>query len=137
VVRDRVTFWSALAADQDRSLSVSIPSEATPVAMDAADLVDVVDALVDNVFAHTPDGTDFAVSLTGGDQLLVRLEVADAGPGAAGLDVAMRGHSTADSTGLGLDIVRRAAIAAGGELMISSSPPGGMLVVVTLGVAQG
>ena len=137
VVRDRVTFWSALAADQDRSLSVSIPSEATPVAMDAADLVDVVDALVDNVFAHTPDGTDFAVSLTGGDQLLVRLEVADTGPGAAGLDVAMRGHSTADSTGLGLDIVRRAAIAAGGELMISSSPSGGMLVVVTLGVAQG
>ena len=137
VVRDRVTFWSALAADQDRSLSVSIPSEATPVAMDAADLVDVVDALVDNVFAHTPDGTDFAVSLTGGDQLLVRLEVADAGPGAAGLDVAMRGHSTADSTGLGLDIVRRAAIAAGGELKISSSPAGGMLVVVTLGVAQG
>lgn len=137
VVRDRVTFWSALAADQDRNLTVSIPSEVTPVAMDAADLVDVVDALVDNVFAHTPDGTDFAVSLAGGDQRLVRLEVADAGPGAAGLDVAMRGHSTADSTGLGLDIVRRAAIAAGGELKISSSPAGGMLVVVTLGVAQG
>jgi signal transduction histidine kinase len=48
----------------------------------------------------------------------------------------MRGHSTADSTGLGLDIVRRAAIAAGGELVIVSSPSGGMLAVVTLGVAQ-
>jgi len=137
VVRDRVAFWSALAADQERDLTVAIASEVTQVAMDAADLVDVVDALVDNVFAHTPDGTDFAVSLTRSDARLVRLEVADTGPGAQGLDVAMRGHSSANSTGLGLDIVRRAAIAAGGELTISSSPSGGMLVVVTLGVAQG
>jgi len=137
VVRDRVAFWSALAADQDRDLAISIPSVVTPVAMDSADLIDVVDALVDNVFAHTPDGTDFAVSLTGSELRLVRLEVSDSGPGAANRDVAKRGHSTADSTGLGLDIARRAAIAAGGELVIGSSPSGGMLVVVTLGVPQG
>jgi len=136
VVRDRVAFWSALAADQGRNLRVSIPSVPTAVAMDAADLVDVVDALVDNVFAHTPDGTDFAVSLSRGDGRLARLEVADAGPGAGGGDVAMRGHSTAHSSGLGLDIVRRAAIAAGGDLTIGSSQFGGMLAVVTLGVVQ-
>jgi signal transduction histidine kinase len=136
VVRDRVAFWSALAADQGRNLTVAIPSVVTPVTMDSADLVDVVDALVDNVFAHTPDGTDFGVSLSRSDGRLVRLEVADAGPGAEGVDVATRGRSTADSTGLGLDIVRRAAIAAGGELVIGSSRSGGMLVVVTLGVAQ-
>jgi signal transduction histidine kinase len=156
VVRDRVDFWSALAVDQDRDLSVSIPSVATPVAMDASDLVDVLDALVDNVFAHTPDGTAFAVSLTSGEPTrgeptsgeptsgdptsgeprLVRLEVADAGPGAADSDVAARGHSTGNSTGLGLDIVRRAAVAAGGGLVVARSPSGGMLAVVTLGVAQ-
>ena len=137
VVRDRVAFWSALAVDQDRDLTVSIPSVATPAAIDATDLVDVVDALVDNVFAHTPDGTAFAVSLTSSDRRLVRLEVADAGPGAAGSDVAARGHSTGNSTGLGLDIVRRAAVAAGGGLVVARSPSGGMLAVVTLGVAQG
>jgi signal transduction histidine kinase len=136
VVRDRVAFWSALAADQGRNLRVSIPSVATQVAIDATDLVDVVDALVDNVFAHTPDGTDFAVSLSRGDGHLARLEVADAGPGVGGADVSIRGHSTADSSGLGLDIVRRAAIAAGGELTIGSSQFGGMLAVVTLGVVQ-
>jgi signal transduction histidine kinase len=135
VVRDRVAFWSALAADQNRELAISIPSVATPVALDSSDLKDVVDALVDNVFAHTPDGTDFAVSLTS-EPALVRLEVADCGPGADSVDIAERGHSSVNSTGLGLDIVRRAAIAAGGELAITSSPSGGMLAMVTFGLAE-
>jgi signal transduction histidine kinase len=137
VVRDRVAFWSALAADQDRNLTVDIPPTPTPAAIDASDLVDVVDALVDNVFAHTPDGTAFSVSLMSSDPNLLKLEVADHGPGAGGSDVARRGHSTGDSSGLGLDIVRRAAVAAGGGLVVASSPSGGMLAVVTLGVAKG
>jgi len=137
VVRDRVGFWSALAADQDRNLTVDIPSTPTPAAIDPSDLVDVVDALVDNVFAHTPDGTSFSVSLRASDPKLLQLEVADDGPGAGDLDVALRGHSTGDSSGLGLDIVRRAAVAAGGGLVVASSPSGGMLAVVTLGVAKG
>jgi signal transduction histidine kinase len=137
VVRDRVAFWSALAVDQSRDLTVSIPGDRTHAAIDATDLVDVVDALVDNVFAHTPDGTAFTVSLTGDTLELVRLEVADAGPGPGGREVLTRGHSTANSTGLGLDIVRRAAIAAGGELVVATSPLGGMLAVVTLGIARG
>jgi signal transduction histidine kinase len=137
VVRDRVAFWSALAVDQGRDLTVSIPAAAALATIDATDLQDVVDALVDNVFAHTPDGTAFAVSLTTRDPRLVRLEVADSGPGAADADVASRGHSTAHSTGLGLDIVRRTALAAGGDLVVANSPSGGMLLVVTLGIAQG
>lgn len=137
VVRDRVTFWSALAADQARDVTVAIPSTPALAAIDASDLVDVVDALVDNVFAHTPDGTAFSVSLRSCDPNLLQLQVADDGPGAADLDVARRGHSTGDSSGLGLDIVRRAAAAAGGGLVVASSPSGGLLAVVTLGVAKG
>jgi len=136
VVRDRVAFWSALADDQGRDLTVSIPSVETRAAIDATDLVDVVDALVDNVFAHTPDGTAFAVSLRGDDPAMVRLEVADSGPGAPSPDVTVRGHSTAESTGLGLDIVRRAAIAAGGELVLATSSSGGLLAIVTFAIAE-
>lgn len=137
VVGDRVAFWSALAADQGRDLTVSVPSAVLRAAIDGTDLVDVVDALVDNVFAHTPDGTAFAVSLTNNDPGMIRLEVADSGPGAANADVTRRGHSTAQSTGLGLDIVRRAAIAAGGDLVVATSPSGGLLAVVTLATAKG
>jgi signal transduction histidine kinase len=136
VVRDRVAFWSALADDQGRDLTVSIPSVESRAAIDATDLVDVVDALVDNVFAHTPVGTAFAVSLRGNDPATVRLEVADSGPGAPSPDVTVRGHSTAESTGLGLDIVRRAAIAAGGELVLATSPSGGLLAIVTFAIAE-
>jgi signal transduction histidine kinase len=138
VVRDRVAFWSALAEEQGRQVTVSLPSSAADVAIDAADLADVVDALVDNVFAHTPDGTDFAVTLTSADPVLVRLEVADSGQcfgRAPHPEIVTRGHSTADSSGLGLDIVRRAAIAAGGDLTVATSASGGMLAVVTLGTA--
>jgi signal transduction histidine kinase len=137
VVRDRVAFWSALAADQERDLTVAIPAVPTKAAIDEADLVDVVDALIDNVFAHTPDGTAFSVGLDISDPGTVRLEVADSGPGVASPDVAERGHSTAQSTGLGLDIVRRAAIAAGGDLVVATSPSGGMLAIVSLAVSQG
>jgi signal transduction histidine kinase len=75
--------------------------------------------------------------LTSSDPALVRIEVADSGPGAAHPHVMARGQSTADSTGLGLDIVRRASIAAGGDLVVATSEAGGMLAVVTLGVPKG
>jgi hypothetical protein len=48
------------------------------------------------------------------------------------LDVAARGHSTIHSTGLGLDIVRRAAIAADGDLLVTTSSSGGLLAVVVV-----
>lgn len=131
IVRDRVAFWSALADEQGRAVTVSIPAGPVPAAIDATELVDVVDALLDNVFAHTPDGTSFAVSLVVTESGLVQLEVADTGPGTADEQVAIRGHSTARSTGLGLDIVRRAAIAGGGELAITSPEAGGLRAVVT------
>lgn len=135
VVRDRVAFWSALADDQGRAVTVAIPPAPVPAAIDAGELADVVDALVDNVFAHTPDGTSFAVSLAVTEPGLIELEVADSGPGPADANVATRGHSTADSSGLGLDIVRRAAIAGGGDLTVTRSGSGGMRAVVTLGPA--
>lgn len=135
VVRERAAFWSALAEDQGRNLEVVVPSRPMMARIDASDLVDVVDALVDNVFAHTPEGTSLLVALGRDSAGRVRLEVADDGHGLADLDLAERGRSGSGSSGLGLDIVRRAAIAAGGELHLTTSGVGGAVALVTFAAA--
>ncbi|GAA1285485.1 HAMP domain-containing sensor histidine kinase [Pseudonocardia aurantiaca] len=134
VVHERVAFWAVLAEDTDRETSVEIAAGPLPVALGAADLGACVDALLGNVFAHTPDGTAFAVRLAarpGGGALLV---VADAGQGLpAGNAALSRGSSGADSTGLGLDIARRSAEQAGGGLTLGRAVEGGLEVRVELG----
>ena len=81
VVRERVEFWSALAADQGRAVTVEVPHRAMPAALDASELADALDVLLDNVFAHTPEGTAFEVALSHDSAGAVRLEVIDSGPG--------------------------------------------------------
>lgn len=130
VVRRRAAFWEPLAQDQGRDLTVSAPAEPCVVDVAEEDVVDVVDVLLDNVFAHTPEGAAVAVDVTvEGDA--VRLCVADGGPGTSG-DAVDRGRSGSGSTGLGLDIARRVAEAAGGEVVLDRSDLGGLLVVVVL-----
>ena len=126
VVRGRIAFWRALAEDQGRPLELSVPDVPLPVAVAAEDLADVLDVLVDNVFAHTPEPVGFAVRLNEADGT-VRLEVADDGPGPSGVRRERPG-----TTGLGLDIARRTAVAAGGGLTFGAGPRGGTTVVVTL-----
>ena len=63
VVGDRVEFWSALADDQGRGYKVALPTGPLPVRAGAEDLAAAVDALLENVIAHTPEGAGFAVSL--------------------------------------------------------------------------
>ena len=128
VVGARVAFWRPLAEDQGRDLHEEIAGPPLRVAMAAGDLRDVVDILVDNVFAHTAEGAAFSVVL-GHDDELVRLRVEDEG---AGTDPAARPGQRPGSTGLGLDIVRRTVTAVGGSVHVHSSPGLGTRVEVTL-----
>ncbi|MGH3877939.1 MAG: ATP-binding protein [Actinophytocola sp.] len=133
VVRERVAFWTVLAEDTERELTVDIGPGALPVPLARADLEACVDALLGNVFAHTPNGTPFAVRLIdrpGGATLVV----ADAGPGLPGppTGALRRGVSGSGSSGLGLDIVRRAAENTGGSVRLVPGSPG-LTVVVELG----
>lgn len=131
VVRERVAYWAPLAEDQDRRLGVEIPTEPAPVPLDEVDLRDVVDVLVDNVFAHTPEGTEFAVTLHR-DGHAVHLVVTDRGPGPAPRPRTGPGH-----TGLGLEIVRRTVEPAGGSVEIGAAPKGGTVVGVRLPLSPG
>jgi signal transduction histidine kinase len=135
VVEDRVAFWRALAEDQGREVDLTLPAAAVDVRASAADLEAVLDALLGNVIAHTPEATGFSVSLeaaAGGGGVLV---IADQGPGFAdGVAVLGRGESQAGSTGLGLDIARRTAVASGGDISLGQSGNGrGARITLRLG----
>ncbi|MGY1769844.1 ATP-binding protein [Blastococcus sp. SYSU D00813] len=133
VAVDRAHFWSALAADEDRTLHVEHADGPLPVRASSDDLAAALDALLGNVFAHTPDGTPAGVAVRpreGGGAVVV---VRDAGPGMPA-GALRRGHSGGGSTGLGLDIARRTAEASGGALHVRSSAEG-TDVVLELGPA--
>jgi signal transduction histidine kinase len=125
---DRLAFWSVLAEDQGRATTVVGGERPVPVPLPRDELILAIDALLGNVFAHTPEGT--ALRVTVSERGLV---VEDAGPGIHDPASAVRrGVSGAGSTGLGLDIARRVATAAGGRLDIGASPLGGARVALVL-----
>lgn len=131
-VRDRTAFWSLLAEEDGRAWTVTAPEAPLPVHAADDELDAVLDALIGNVHSHTPPGTAYAITLTtDGDR--ATLVVDDDGPGIADPDRALhRGVSGGGSTGLGLDIVSRAAQAAGGEVRIETAPSGGARIVLDL-----
>jgi signal transduction histidine kinase len=136
VVGQRVAFWSALAEEQGRELRMAVPDRPLRARLDAADLSDVVDVLIDNVFAHTDEGVPLEVWVVPRADGAVVLTVEDGGAGLPQEDVVARGSSGAGSTGLGMDIARRAANASGGSLELGRSRLGGALVRVVLGAAD-
>jgi signal transduction histidine kinase len=135
VVCARVAFWTPLAEDQGRPVGGRVAAGPLWVAADADDLADALDALLDNVFAHTPEGTEFAVDLRPLPEGGARLEVSDAGPGLGEVDLTERGRSGAGSSGLGTDIARRVATSSGGGLELGRGAAGGASVVLLLGPA--
>ncbi|MFD7130420.1 sensor histidine kinase [Streptomyces sp. NPDC059894] len=136
VVRERMAFWSALAEDEGRTVRLAGVDRPVRIPVARADLAAALDALLGNVFRHTPEGTAFAVDVHNGEDAVIVL-VSDAGPGIPDPEAAMArgsGSGSAGSTGLGLDIVRRLAESTGGDVRIGSSVLGGTEVRIWLQV---
>jgi signal transduction histidine kinase len=133
----RLLFWSVLAENQQRPMTATFDDVDCSVALTTEALDAAIDALVGNVFAHTPDGTGFRVTVrsASGTQPPAVI-VDDDGPGVAALDLVERGASGAGSTGLGLDIARRTAEATGGQLVVGASSSGGTHVELVLGAPR-
>lgn len=132
-VSDRAAFWQVLADEQKRSLTVTVDIEpGVAVAAPEKELTAALDAVLGNVFDHTPEGTGFEIRCErqNGD---VAIAVEDSGPGLPdGIDALARGVSGAGSTGLGLDIARRTAERGGGTLRTGRSRLGGASVHLVL-----
>lgn len=133
VARERAGFWSALAEEEQRRMATELPAAPCLVRASAADLAAALDALVGNVLAHTPEGSAFAIRLQPGAAGGATLTVEDDGPGIRSEWAFARGSSGGESTGLGLDIARRTAEAAGGRLVTDTAAGGGARVQLELG----
>ncbi|MFF4319368.1 ATP-binding protein [Streptomyces sp. NPDC001568] len=134
VVRRRTAFWEILAEQQNRPCAVELTQEPTAVGLSDDDLAAVVDALIGNVFRHTASGTPFGVRVARTAQA-VELVVEDSGPGIPEPDRALSRGASSGSSGLGLDIARRAADVTGGSLRIALGPRGGAHITVTFALA--
>lgn len=139
VIRERMEFWSALAEDERRSARLAGVDRPAQVPVARAELVAAVDALIGNVFRHTPEGTDFSVDVHhAGDAVIVL--ASDAGPGIRDPEAALTrglGQGGPGSTGLGLDIVRRVAESTGGDVRIGRSVLGGAEIRLWLALRPG
>jgi signal transduction histidine kinase len=126
VLADRLAFWAVLAEDHDRPWKLVGADHPIFLPVPRDDVIGAVDALLGNIFEHTPQSTSFRVTVL--DDLFM---VEDSGPGIADVAKALRrGVSGSGSTGLGLDIARRVSEVLGGELRISRSDLGGARIAM-------
>lgn len=133
LVTDRVEFWTALADEQGRQIGCDASSQPVPVRIPKGDAEALIDALIGNVFAHTPDDATIWVSVLVDSSGEAVLAVEDSGPGFPDAGVLERGRSGGNSTGLGLDIVAGTARSAGGSIQVGVSRRlGGAMVVIRL-----
>ncbi len=133
VVRHRAAFWQVLADEQGRPTTVDVHGGSHVVDLTAAELGALVDTLLENVYTHTPPGAGYSVTVRTRAKGFHELIIEDDGPGFGDLKVLRRGVSSRGGTGLGLDIVAKAARSTGGDLIVGASPTGGARVVVVLG----
>lgn len=136
VIRDRMAFWSALAEDEGREVRLAGVDRTVRIPVARPELAAALDAMLGNVFRHTPEGTPFAVDVHDASDAVIVL-VSDAGPGIADPAAALRRGNDGGrdgSTGLGLDIVRRVAESTGGDVRLGRSVLGGTEVRVWIGL---
>jgi signal transduction histidine kinase len=132
-----MTFWSAVAGDQERDCRAIGVSAPAPVLVARSELAAALDALIGNVIRYTPQGVPFEVAVSRREDGYIAVRVEDGGSGIPDPDRALlRGASDRGSTGLGLDIVRRVAVAGQGAVNIGRGALGGASVVILLADAE-
>lgn len=130
LARDAAELYEPLADEKEIRLVVATPP-APPVAAQRELLAQAVANLLDNAVKHTPAGGRIAVSVAA-DEPVVRLTVADNGPGVPEADrervlerfVRLEEARSTPGAGLGLSLVAAVARLHGAALRLSDNTPG-------------
>lgn len=144
VVDSAVGAWRERFSEAGLTFAAELPQEPFPVAGDAAALERVIGNLLANAHKYTPRGGEVKVSLSReGDRAVVTVE--DTGVGIPPEELPLvferffRGEAArragADSTGVGLAIVRELVEAHRGEVSLTSQPGKGTIATVRLPLA--
>ncbi|MCX5734480.1 MAG: sensor histidine kinase KdpD [candidate division NC10 bacterium] len=123
---------------QGRPVAVELPADPPLVQLDAVMIEQVLVNLIENAVKYTPPGSPIEISAARQNGI-VRVEVADRGPGVAAGDEQRvfekfyRGHdATIRGVGLGLAICRAILEAHGGKIWAWNRPEGGAVFRFTL-----
>ena len=124
-------------------VSVEMPSELPPVALDYIEIDEVLTNLIENATKYTPEGTEIAISVRpDGDEVMV--EVGDRGGGIPpdALQSVFEpfyrvGGSKVRGTGLGLAVAKGLVQAHGGRIWAQNRLDGGAVFAFTLPVKAG
>nr|WP_277923912.1 HAMP domain-containing sensor histidine kinase [Sphingomonas hankookensis] len=126
------------ALHRGRGVTVAAEVPDATVAIDAADLDELVGNLIDNAARHARSSVMVAAERVGG---FIELRVTDDGPGipaadrARATDPGVRLDERGDGHGFGLTIVRDLAALYGGRLTLNEADGGGLVAAVTLPVS--
>ena len=152
---DRVDTWSAIADARDLRIELDLPAGPVKVAAVSTGVEQILDNLLDNAIAASPQGSRIVVTVAAasldwrdpasGSRLARhtpvaagRLSVADEGRGMTheqkgqALERFWRLDHSTPGTGLGLPIARALAEASGGDISLEDARSGGLVVTVTL-----
>ncbi len=140
IARSVAELYEPVADEKGLTLTVAVDA-ALPVNGDRHLLSQAIANLLDNALKYTPHGTVALSAHRQGD--LVRIEVADTGPGIpedrreAVFDrfVRLEGSRSTPGNGLGLSLVRAVARLHGGEVRLEDNHPG-LRAVLTLPTAE-
>lgn len=143
LARQVVEEYADVAAARRHELTLELPDSLPPVVGHPRLLHEALVNYVTNAIKYTPEGGHVVVRVLGRDGV-VRVEVADDGPGIAPADqerlfqefVRLQSPASpgpgAKGSGLGLSIVKRIALAHGGCVSVESEPGHGSTFVLEL-----
>ena len=126
VLRNQLAFWSTLASAQNRDVQMVTDPGPLIVPMSAKQLGVVLDALISNIFRHTPAGVPYAAVAMRGNKG-VTLQLSNRTGQTAPSDYAIPTHG---STGIGLSIARLAIQDAGGSMTMTDRSDGQVVVTI-------